>query len=76
MSYPFFRRTSGPQSWVGHFGEDKNLLLLLGIKSQIIQLVVWSLYLLWLSSTCISYLSQSEQNSPVEWLPKELDVEF
>jgi hypothetical protein len=35
--YQLNRRLGGPQSWSEHFGEETNLFLLLGFKSQIIQ---------------------------------------
>jgi len=42
--YPLNRRLGGPHSRSRHFGEGKNLLFLLGIKSQIFQSTVEPLY--------------------------------
>jgi hypothetical protein len=38
------RRLGGPHSWSGRFGEQKNLMPLLGIECQISQHVALSLY--------------------------------
>jgi hypothetical protein len=35
--YPLNRRLAGLQTQSGHFGEEKNLLILLGFKPRIIQ---------------------------------------
>jgi hypothetical protein len=34
----------GSKSWCEHFEEEENLLPLLGIETQIIQFIAWSLY--------------------------------
>jgi hypothetical protein len=38
-SYPLDRRISGPQSWSGYSGEEKNSQLLLGLEPPIIQFI-------------------------------------
>jgi len=35
--YPLYRKLTGPQIQSGHFGEEENLLLLLGLELWIIQ---------------------------------------
>jgi hypothetical protein len=35
--YPLNRKLGGPQTWSGHFGEEKSLLPLLGIEPWIVQ---------------------------------------
>jgi len=42
--YPLNRRLDGAHSWSGHFGDEKNLLPLLGFKPQIVQPTSYSLY--------------------------------
>jgi hypothetical protein len=37
LQYPLYRKLSGPQSQSGRFGEEKNLLIVPGFESWIIQ---------------------------------------
>ena len=41
---PLKQGLARPQGQSGHFGEEKNLLLLPGFKAQVVQPVAWSLY--------------------------------
>ena len=57
--YPLNRRLGGPQTWRRRFGEEKNLLSLLGLKLRIIQTVTKSVHRLQYSGcSCTSDLSE------------------
>jgi hypothetical protein len=34
--HPLYRRLGGPQIWSGHYGEEKNLLFILGIEPRLL----------------------------------------
>jgi hypothetical protein len=72
--YPLNRVLGGPQSWSGHFGEQKNLLPLPGIEAQAIQPAAWLLYHLCCST--IYCINLSFKNFSRSWCAQSTKLLF